>query len=136
MTKLALLMSTDDWNKVEIHRTFLSLHSRTVWRTQSRYSSHWVAQFKFPLRLYFFHRNEIRFSTTVMAIDRDEHWALDDIPPEFRSDPTPYRLFITMVHIAPIDPIHIWDFPKWVNPLDHFTHGQFGLLRVVDILLG
>ena len=130
MPPLALLMATDHWHKVQVHIDFLTHHQPTVWRTQRRYSQNWIDKFTFPLNLYFFHLNEIRYRARVPSIHRGSEWPLVDIPPQNHSDSTPYTLFIVIDHITPISHLPIHAFSKWDDPRQHFHRGQQGLLRV------
>lgn len=133
MPTLVLLMATDAWDKVETHRTFLRHHQPTVWRTRGRYTQKWLDQLQFPLNLYFFHRSEVRYRAHVSLISHTAGWPLVDIPPEYHNDLTPYRLFIVIDSISPINSLPIRAFVKWDNPEQRYNRGQLGLLRVQDI---
>ena len=132
---MALLIATDDWGKIDVFRQFLTTQSRAVWRTKGKYTPEYLSQIPFPINLYFFHRNIVKFRAKCSGIYRDtkENWPLTDSPPEYRSSTTPYTLFIVINEIHKVNETHISDFPRWENPKISYNNGQLGILKVIDI---
>ena len=133
MRKMAILLATDDWVKMDDLQEFLRNHPRTVWRTCRQYTSECLQEIPYPLNMYFFHRNIIRYRANCIEIARATGWPISEVSPEYRSDSTPYTTFIVMDRLEGIKETHISCFPKWDNPEECFRRGQLGLLRVEDI---
>jgi hypothetical protein len=138
MNKMAILLSTNKWNKMDIFQAFLAKNPRAVWRIRGGYTAEWLAGIPHHLNLYFFHRNIVgyRANCTGISSATQMDWPLSLIPPEFITDVTPYNIFIVIDRLEKIDDIHIKRFPKWEKPEERFQQGQLGLLRVRDILAG
>jgi hypothetical protein len=136
MARMGLLIATDDWDKVDVFRKFLTTQSRSVWRTKGKYTPEYLSQIPYPINLYFFHRNIINFRAKCTGIYRGttENWPLTDSPPEYRFSTTPYTLFIVINEIHEVKETHISNFPKWENPSISFRNGQLGILKVEDVL--
>ena len=135
MPKLALLLSTDDWDKIQLQKKFLESHPTTIWRTRQRYTPEYLKQIRYPLNLYFFHRSNVEACAHCLRIERipEVRYRVLNVPPEFHDDPTPYSIFIEMDKVVEVTATHIRDFPKWDDPETCFDRGQFGLLKVIDI---
>lgn len=136
MNKMAVLLATDDWDKMRIFQEFLAKHSQAVWRTRGRYTPQYLGQIPYPINLYFFHRNVVRYQATCSGIYHDTaaNWPLSDSPPEFRSDKTPFSTFVVLTRLRKIGDVHISNFHKWDNPNEHFQRGLLGLMRVQDLV--
>lgn len=114
--KMALLLSTDSWKKMDIFRDYLSTQPRAVWRINSKYSDSYRKNIPFPINLYFFHENKIRFRARCVNISRENKWSIEVIPPKFRNHTTSYRTFIEIERVEQISEMHIKEFRKWDNP--------------------
>ena len=135
MTAMAILLATNDWSKMSIFQAFLAREPQAVWRTQGRYTPEYLAGIPCPLNLYFFHRSIVGYRANCTGIFQrtQADWLLMT-PPEFRPDATPYTTFIVIDRLEKIADTHVSSFPKWDKPEERFERGQFGLLRVKDIL--
>lgn len=138
MSKMALLLSTDDWDKVRIQKNYLNDHPVTVWRTRQHYTPEFLKQIRCPLNLYFFHASVVEACAHCIRIDRfpETRYRVSNVPPEFHADPTPYSIFIAIDKIVDVPAAHIRVFPKWDDPKTFYARGQFGLLKVIDTFAG
>lgn len=136
MLPMALLISTDSWEKVQVYQAFLESHQPAVWRTKGRYTSEYISQIKMPLNLYFYHRNVVRYQAVCQCIHRGTGWPLEDVPQQFHVDQEPYRLFICLKSLRPIDDLPLHAFKRWDDPETCFERGQLGLLKAVDPVHG
>jgi hypothetical protein len=136
MSTMAILLATDDWSKMSIFQAFLAREPQAVWRTQGHYTPEYLADIPYPLNLYFFHKSIVGYRANCTGIFRGAQadWHLSLTPPEFRPDTTPYTTFVVIDRLEKIADTHVSSFPKWDNPEERFQRGQFGLLRVRDIL--
>jgi hypothetical protein len=135
MSTMAILLATDDWSKMSIFQAFLAREPQAVWRTRRQYTPEYLADIRYPLNLYFFHKSIVGYRANCTGIFQrtQADWLLMT-PPEFRPDATPYTTFIVIDRLAKIADTHVRSFPKWDKPEERFERGQFGLLRVKDIL--
>ena len=133
MKKLALLISTDDWSKMDDYQDFLSQNDKAVWRTRGRHKQSTLNQLPFPLNLYFYHKNVVRYRARCTGIFRAIKWALEEVPPAFRADKADYSMFIQIDSLSRIDDLPITQFPKWDNPKECFDKGLPVMVRVVDL---
>ena len=133
--KMALLLSTDDWDKIKVQKEYLKKHPpKTIWRTRQRYTPEYLKQIRYPLTLYFFHRSIVRACAHcigIASIPAASH-RVENVPPEFHDDLTPYSIFIEIDKIDYVSATHISEFRKWDDPEAFFDRGQFGLLKVID----
>jgi len=137
MKKMALLLATDDWKKMEIYQKFLLENQMAVWRIKSPYTEKWVNNIQFPVNLYFYYQSHIGYSSTCRKIIRANSYPLSEVPPEYHSDKKRYVTFLRLNNLKKIrEEIHISKFPKWINPNDYFKRGNQGIFRVVDIFEG
>lgn len=160
MAKMALLLSTDDWDKLPVQQRFADDHGLSVWRTRGRYNT-FLEDIPYPVNLYFFHASVICYRARCTRIDRvsrtetgytltsydnasspttppaglvsARHYRLEDVPDAFRSDPVAYTLFYEIDKLAETPATHISRFPKWQKPGEFYDRGQLGLFKVVDV---
>jgi hypothetical protein len=133
MTKMALLISTDDWSKLTLYQNFLCHNAKAVWRTRGKNKQDKLNQIPLPINLYFFHRNVVKYQARCTGIFRTDQWPWEEIPSAFHASKIPFTIFIQIDTLSRIDEIPITEFPKWDNPKECFIRGQLGLLKVVDI---
>jgi hypothetical protein len=136
MPKMALLLATDEWQKMEVFRTFLSHAPKAIWRSQMKFKPETLAAIPFPINLYFFHESLVGYRANCVDIQRGNptDYPLSLSPPEYRDDTRPFTTFIFIDRLDPIAETHISVFPKWRNPERRYKQGILGLLRVRDIL--
>jgi hypothetical protein len=134
--KIALLIETDDWNKMLVFQNFLAENPKTVWRTKLNYSTEFLESFDYPINLYFFHRNTIKYKANCLGIYRGRRadWPLTLSPPEYRAELIDYTNYFVLDRIVRVGDTHISEFPKWDNPNNYYPRGIQGLLWVADIL--
>jgi hypothetical protein len=133
MNNMALLLATDDWNKMDAYQRHLSKHPQAAWRAKRHYTADYLHQIPFPVHLYFFHRNMIRYRARCTDIVAKSEWPLADVPPKFHSDENQYSLIILIDSLAKIPDQHISSFSRWEDPMQHFERGRLGLLGVIDV---
>lgn len=134
MEKMALLLATDDWKKMEIYIKFLSKNQIAVWRIKNPYTEKWVSRIQFPINLYFYHKSYIRYISSCKEILIGNSYPLSEVPPEFHNDKKHYVTFLRLNNLKKIrEEFHISKFPKWINQNDCFECGNQGIFRVVDI---
>ncbi len=134
MKKMALLLATDDWKKMEIYQKFLSENQITVWRIKNPYTKEWVSNIQFPVNLYFYHKSCIRYSASCKGIILGNSYPLSEVPPEYHNDKKHYVTFLRLNNLKKIrEEFHISKFSKWINPNDYFERGNQGIFRVVDL---
>jgi hypothetical protein len=133
---MALLLATDDREKLRNYQAHLVKHPLVAWRFNGNYTRDYLEQLPCPLNLYYFFRNTIRYRTLCIGIYRtaDRKWADDDIPIQHRSGPASFDLYAEIKCIEIVEATLIGKFPKWDNPHAFFSRGQQGLLKVQDIL--
>ena len=134
MAKMALLLSTDGWDKLPVQQRFADDHGLSVWRTRGRYNT-FLEDIPYPLSLYFFHQSIIRYRARCTNIEpvTAAGYRLADVPPAFRDDPVAYTLFYEIDQIVETPAVHISRFPKWQKPGEFYDRGQLGLFKVVDV---
>ena len=140
--QMALLLGCKPWKwgkmdseeKMDAFQRFLADNPKAVWRTKHRRNEKRLREIPYPLNLYFYWDNTIRFRANCIDIQpgNNEDWP---IPPEFRDDPEPYAVGIFMDKLEQVEETHIEKFPKWDNPEDHYDSGNLLLARVQDIFL-
>ncbi|MBN1168414.1 hypothetical protein JXA63_00835 [Candidatus Woesebacteria bacterium] len=135
-TKIALLMSTNDWEKMNIYLKHLSKNQRAAWRNNLKYSKRFLESIGYPINLYFFHRNIVKFRANCVGIfqKKDRMWLDGEIPEEYKSSKTEFTTAVYFDKLKRVKDTHISEFPKWDDPSESFERGQQGLLRVVDLL--
>ncbi len=118
MPKMALLLATDSWEKMEIFQRLLADTPKAVWRNRSKLTPEYLDRIPFPLNLYFFHRNVIRYRAICTSIARGEarDWPLWMTPPEFRDATDPFSMFVEICRLDQIEDTPIECFPKWDHP--------------------
>lgn len=133
MKKMALLLSTNDWNKNKVYQKFLSDNRRAAWRINTNYTKY-LYDIPPKINLYFFHKNKIKCCALCEKIVKSENpWPLSEVPDEFHNDKTPYNTNILLTMLNKIPAICISRFPKWDKPNAYFEQGQLGILKVIDI---
>ena len=136
MPKMALLLATDTWEKMDIFQRFLVNAPKALWRTRGKLTPEYLSQLSYPLGLYFFHRSIIKFRANCTCISRgnSQDWPLSMTPPEFRQDREPYSMFTEISQLERVEDTPIWKFPKWNDPQKSYTRGLQALVKVQDIL--
>ncbi len=135
MPKMALLLATDDWRKMEVFENFLAYAPKAVWRSQMTYKPETLAAIPYPIDLYFFHESVVGYRANCVDIQRGTptDWPLSLCPPGYHDDTRPFTTFIFVDRLEAVAKTHISLFPKWKNPEERYRRGILGLLRVQDI---
>ena len=143
---MALLLACGPWKlgkmkpeekMVEFQR-FLDDNLEAVWRTRHRRNPNRLREYPYPLNLYFYWDNTIRFRANCRDIQCHDKgdWPQSMIPEKFRSDPDreAYILGIFIDKLERVEDRDIKDFPKWKKP-GHFDEGLQQLVKVQDIFV-
>ena len=135
MSRMALLTSTDDWDKMTIYQRFLAGNAQAIWRRGGNNSQEYLNRIPYPVNLYFFHRSVVKFRARCIGISRGNpsDWPLTITPPEFRGSRTPYTMAITIDRLEGVRDTHISKFPKWDRPKESYQQGGLPLYSVQDI---
>lgn len=131
--KMAFLLATDNWDKMDVYEAFLTKHDHFAWRMGGQYSSEYLSQIQYPINVYFFHENLIKFRAKCKNIVMEQSWSLKDIPPQYREDNPSYTMYLEFTKLERVPETHISEFPKWGNPKKYFDRGNLGLLRAIDV---
>ena len=132
--KMAFLLATDSWTKMDVYQDFLVKKLKVTWRMGGAYTTQYISQIEVPINIYFFHRNVIKYRAVCKSISHKTP-ALSEIPLIYQHrDPPPYTIFLELRKVERIFDKPISSFPKWSNPKECYKRGQLGLLKVVDML--
>ncbi|MBU1630381.1 MAG: EVE domain-containing protein, partial [Candidatus Omnitrophica bacterium] len=100
--KMAFLLATDSWKKMDIYEDFISEHDKFVWRMGGVYSTQYLEQIRYPINVYFFHRNIVKFRCKceeIGEIGHNRERFLEDIPIVFHSDNASYSTFLLFTEL-------------------------------------
>ncbi len=132
--KMAFLLATNNWAKIETYHAFLKQNKQFVWRMGGGYTADYFSKIQYPINVYFFHSNIIGYRAKCIETGTGQTWDKRDIPREFQSDNSSYSAWLKFVKLEKTRNIRISEFPKWIDKNTHFKKGNLGLLRVVDFL--
>jgi hypothetical protein len=82
MNKMALLLATDAWKKLDAFQRHLSKHPQVVWSAKGTYTTDYLHQIPYPVNLYFFHGNMIGYRARCTDIVSTGEWSLAQTPPK------------------------------------------------------
>jgi len=130
--RMALLLATDSWEKMELFKDFVRSNNKGAWRIKKKYSG-LAKKAEYPINIYFFHRNVIKYRAKCQKMVLNNKPNIKDVPEPFRDDTTKYGMYFDVSAVERMNDTPIKAFPKWKNPNEYYQVGNEGIRPTIDI---